>query len=164
MADIVKFKGEMFDLGSKIIFFKDLNIIEGGSEEKNRKAVEDKSTDVLLSPERNIQNDKLSSRNSGLNQVLCQLAHNNKIAIGFSFAELLNSKERSKVIGRWAQNIRLCRKYKVKMVLASFANNKWEMRSPKDLFSLALTLGMNGKEANEALNFKKKQPDIYKIA
>lgn len=162
MLDIIKFNGETFNLGSEILFSKDFKIVEGGSEEKNRKAVEDKSTDILLSPERNIQTDKLSSRNSGLNQVLCQLAHDNKIAIGFSFSELLNSKERSKVIGRWAQNIRLCRKYKVKMVLASFSNSKWEMRSPKDLFSLALTLGMTGKEANEALNFKKKELDIVR--
>lgn len=162
MIDIVKFQGEMFNLGSEIKYFKDLRIVEGGSEEKNRKAVEDKSTDILLSPERNAQNDKMASRNSGLNQVLCKLAHDNKIAIGFSFAELLNSKERSKVIGRWAQNIRLCRKYKVKIVLASFANNKWERRSPKDLFSLALTLGMTGKEANEALNFKKKELGIVR--
>ena len=162
MLDLVKFNGEMFDLGSEIKFFKDLRIVEGGSEEKNRKAVEDKSTDILLSPERNAQNDKLSSRNSGLNQVLCKLAHDNKVAIGFSFSELLNSKERSKVIGRWVQNIRLCRKYKVKMVLASFSNSKWEMRSPKDLFSLALTLGMTGREATEALNFKKKELGIVR--
>lgn len=161
MLDITKFKGETFNLGYKEIkFFKDFKIVEGGSEEKNRKAVEDKSTDILLSPERDAQSDKMTSRNSGLNQVLCKLAHNNKIAIGFSFAELLNSKERSKVIGRWTQNIRLCRKFKVKMVLASFSNNKWEMRSPRDLFSLALTLGMTGNEANEALNFKKKEADI----
>ena len=162
MIDMVKFNGEMFNLGSEIKYFKDLRIVEGGSEEKNRKAVEDKSTDILLSPERNAQNDKLSSRNSGLNQVLCKLAHDNKVAIGFSFSELLNSKERSKVIGRWVQNIRLCRKYKVKMVLASFSNSKWEMRSPKDLFSLALTLGMTGKEANESLNFKKKELGIVR--
>ena len=159
---MVKFNGEMFNLGSEIKYFKDLRIVEGGSEEKNRKAVEDKSIDILLSPERNAQNDKMASRNSGLNQVLCKLAYDNKIAIGFSFAELLNSKEKSKVIGRWAQNIRLCRKYKVKMVLASFANNKWEMRSPKDLFSLALTLGMTGREATEALNFKKKELGIVR--
>ncbi len=162
MIDIVKFKGEMFNLGSEIKYFNDLEIVEGGTDEKNRKAVENKSTDILLSPERNAQNDKMASRNSGLNQVLCKLAHDNKIAIGFSFTELLNSKEKSKVIGRWAQNIRLCRKYKVKIVLASFANNKWEMRSPKDLFSLALTLGMTGKEATEALNFKKKELGIVR--
>lgn len=164
MIDIVKFNGETFNLGSEIKFFKDFKIVEGGSEEKNRKAVEDKSIDILLSPEKYAQNDKLASRNSGLNQVLCKLANANKIAIGFSFSDLLNTKERSKVIGRWAQNIRLCRKYKVKMVLASFANNKWEMRSPKDLFSLALAMGMTGKEANEALNFKKKEADIRRIA
>src|SRR3989344_7408011 len=116
MIDMVKVNGEMFDLGSEIKFFKDLRIVEGGSEEKNRKAVEDKSTDILLSPERNAQNDKLSSRNSGLNQVLCKLAHDNKIAIGFSFSEILKSKERSVLIGRIMQNIKLCRKYKVRIV------------------------------------------------
>ena len=164
MIDLIKFKGEMFNLGSEIKFYNEFRIVEGGSEEKNRKAVEDKTTDILLSPERNAQNDKMTSRSSGLNQVLCKLAHDNKIAIGFSFSELLNSKEKSKIIGRWMQNIRLCRKYKVKMVLASFANNKWEMRLPKDLFSLGLTLGMTGKEADESLNFKKKEAAIQRIA
>ncbi len=47
------------------------------------------------------------------------------------------------------QNIRLCRKYKVNIVFATFAKNKWELRSKSDLESFAKVLGMNGKESKE---------------
>ena len=50
-------------------------------------------------------------------------------------------------MGRIMQNIRLCRKYNVSMVFASFAEAKWEMRSAKDLMSFAVLLGMTPKEA-----------------
>ena len=58
------------------------------------------------------------------------------------------------------QNIRLCRKYKVKMVLASFATDKFEMRDARDLISFGVCLGMNPGEAKKALNFSKRKPDI----
>ncbi len=160
MIDIIKFQGEKFNLGfQEIKYFKDFKIILGENENSIRKAAENKEIDILLIQDSKAK-DKLSSRDSGLNQVICKLAHENKIAIGFSFSEILKSKEKHKILGRIMQNIRLCRKYKVKMVLASFANNKWEMRSPKDLFSFGIVLGMTGKEANDALNFKKKEKEI----
>ena len=94
--------------------------------------------------------------------MLCKLAKKNNIAIGFSFNEILKSKEKSKLIGRMMQNIKLCRKYKVKMVFASFAKNKFEMRAVKDLLSFCRVLGMTPREAKSALNqaeniFKKNQ-------
>lgn len=160
MLDIVKFEGQRFDLGfTEIKNYRNFQLITASNEAAIRKAAENKSIDILVISTADSR-DKVYSRDSGLNQVICKLMANNKIVLAFSFADLLNSKERSKLIGRWMQNIRLCRKYKIKMVLASFANNKWEMRTVKDLFSLALTLGMTGKEAQEALNFKKKEKEI----
>jgi RNase P/RNase MRP subunit p30 len=99
-----------------------------------------------------------------LNQVLCNLAKKNKVVIGFSFNEVLKSKdvERAKIIGRMQQNIKLCRKYKVDMIIASFATNKYEMRSLNDLKSFARVIGMNSQEvkkvftlANDILKRKK---------
>ena len=48
------------------------------------------------------------------------------------------------------KNIMLCRKYKVKTVTASFAENPFGMRSPYDVMSLFKNLGMGHKEANAA--------------
>ena len=165
MLDIIKFQGEKFNLGfTEVKNLKDFRIVVAEEENAIRKAAEDKNTDILLVQDSGRARDKVSSRDSGLNQVICKLAYDNKIAIGFSFSEVLNSKEKHKIIGRMMQNIRLCRKYKVKMILASFANNKWEMRAPRDLISFGIVLGMTGKEANEALNFRKKEREIRVVA
>ena len=164
MIDIVCFIGERFELGfSKVHHVNELNIIFGGDENTNKKALENKKTDILVSPERNAKKDNLHFRDSGLNQVLCKIAADNKVAIGFSFSDILNSKERNVLLGRMRQNVELCRKYKIKMVLASFARNKYEQRNPRDLESLARVLGMNEKEIKEALNFKKKEINEVKL-
>lgn len=164
MIDLVCFIGERFELGfSKVYNINELNIIFGGDENTNNKALENKKTDILVSPERNAKKDNLHFRDSGLNQVLCKLAADNKVAIGFNLSDLLNSKERNVLLGRMRQNVELCRKYKIKMVLASFARNKYEQRNPRDMESLARVLGMNEKEIKEALNFKKKEINEVKL-
>ncbi|MBS3172142.1 hypothetical protein J4438_01000 [Candidatus Woesearchaeota archaeon] len=110
---------------------KGLVIINGGDENINRAAVENKSVDILLNPERNNQKDSLFFRRSGLNHVLCELARKNDVAIGFNFSNILNSegRERAKILGRMRQNYKLCKKYRVKMVFSSFAKKKYELRS-----------------------------------
>ena len=120
-----------------------LVVIQGGDEKINRLAVETRKVDVLLSPEKNNKRDFMFFRNSGLNQVLCKLAVKNHISIGFNFSDILNSngKERSKLLGRMTQNVRLCKKYKVKMEFSSFAKNKFELRSDAILTSFAKVLG-----------------------
>jgi RNase P/RNase MRP subunit p30 len=108
---------------------KEKVIVRGGEEKTNRAAVENKKVDILLSPELNSRTDHLHYRKSGLNQVLCKLAKQNKVAIGFDFSLLLNSKERGKILGRMFFNYKLCKKYKVKMVFSSFSGDKFELRS-----------------------------------
>ncbi len=129
---------------------QDLIIIEGGK--FNREILESKKVHILLSPEKYKKEDFLHHRASGLNQVLCKLAKKNRIAIGISFNDILNSKERKKLLGRIAQNIKLCRKYKVRMIFASFAKSKYEMRPAKDMINFVQTLGMTPKEALNSLN------------
>ncbi|MBI1972725.1 hypothetical protein HYS50_01840 [Candidatus Woesearchaeota archaeon] len=161
MIDIIYCQQPRNDLSfHKILHAKTFNIVEGTTEEKNRTAVENKQVDILLAPERAGKKDKFTQRDSGLNHVLCALAKKNDIAIGFSFSDLLNSLHRAIVLGRMMQNVRLCRKYKVRMVVASFAKNPWEMRSAHDLFAFAQVLGMTPKEAKLALNFQKKRKPI----
>jgi len=122
-------------------------IVDGGNEEINKAAVENKKVDILLSPEPNTK-DKLYQRDSGLNHVLCELASKNGVAYGINFNKLLEKDYR--LIGKIMQNIRLCRKSKVKIVFGSFANEIHEMRNVKDLISLARVLGMTPLEAKNS--------------
>jgi len=125
-----------------------------GNLKLNRRFLSDRNLDVLVSPEKGITKDFFHYRNSGLNHVLCNLAKKNKIAIGFSFNEILNSSgiERSMILGRMMQNVKLCRKYKVSMVIASFARNEFELRSLDSLKAFGSCIGMNPGEIEKALN------------
>lgn len=145
------------ELKSKVSKAKNLVVVEGGSDIINRAVLEDKRVDILLSPEKNRKNDLLYVRDSGLNHVLCKLAHKNKIAIGFNFSDVIKSKEREVLIGRMMQNIKLCRKYKVDMVFDCFDKCK-----VKNLSCFARILGMSPGEAKKALNFKKKNKSLIK--
>jgi len=138
-----------------------LTIVEG-SQKINRIVLENRKVDILLNPEKNILKDSLSHRNSGLNQVLCKLASKNDIAIGFSFNEILNSEDTVKLIGRIKQNIKLSRKYNVKMVFASFTEDPFDMRSVKDLINIAMFLGMTPEEAKKSLSLAKEIIDKNK--
>ena len=161
MIDIIQFSSERFSLGfKKVLQAKQFHLVEGGSDEINRRAVENKQVDIVLSPEKGRSKKYLHQRDSGLNQVLCKLAKKNKVAIGFNFSSLLHSKDLSWTLGKMFQNVRLCRKFKVRMVVASFAKNKWEMRAASDLLAFAIVLGMTPKEAKASLNFQKKTKDF----
>jgi ribonuclease P/MRP protein subunit RPP1 len=140
------------ELRNKLKKQRDLTLVLGGDEQINRAGVEDKRVDILISPERLAIKDYMHSRNSGLNQVLCRLASKNQVAIGFDFNFLYNSKERGRVIGRMMQNVILCRKFKVKMIVGCFANGR--SLDNKTLQSFGRFLGMTGDEAKNAINFK----------
>jgi len=92
-------------------------------------------------------------RASGLNQVLAAIANKKKKIIGFNFNAILNTKGmlRSQLLGRMKQNVKLCRKYKVEMALASFAANPFELKAEKDLQAFGETLGMTPGEAKKAV-------------
>lgn len=124
-----------------------MNIVIGGGEKVNRKVVESKKIDILLSPEEGSERDFMHSRGSGLNQVLCKLAKQNKVAIGFSFNKILNTDgiRRALILGRMMQNVKLCRKYKVRMVIVNHTAELSE-RAEGDLRSVGVCLGMHPKE------------------
>jgi len=110
--------------------------------------------DVVYGLENSKERDKINQRNSGLNQVLCNIAKEKNKVICFDFSMLLNSKgsRRSVLIGRFMQNIRLCRKYKVKTAIASFADSPLKMRNPIDIIALFTKLGMGEGDVRKSLN------------
>jgi RNase P/RNase MRP subunit p30 len=85
-----------------------------------------------------------------MNHVLAKQAAANETAIGFNFSLCYDDK-RSTFLGRMQQNVRICRKYDVPMVIASFAIDPMEMRHPKDLEAFGRVIGMHQQEATDAL-------------
>ena len=136
---------------SKLVFLNDFaknGLFLSKDYETNRKMVENKKIKVLVNPHVNSLKDSLHHRSSGLDQVLCSFANKNKIAVAFSFDTLTSPT----MLGRVKQNINLCRKFKVRMLFFSFAEDIYGMKSVIDLMSLLKVLGMTGKEAKEALS------------
>lgn len=123
-----------------------------GNPERNREILE-ACPDILLSPHFAAGKDFMKARNAGLDSVTCKIAAKNKISMGIDISEILHTgnEEREILLGRIMQNIRLCRKYKVKILLASFASSVLEMRSALDLGSFGQAIGMTPKEAQDAL-------------
>lgn len=128
-------------------------IVRGRDDNFNREVLASKKIDILLDPHLGDRRDKLNQRDSGLNQVLCEIAKENKIAIGFSFNSLLNSYSLWRVLGRVIQNIKLCRKYRVEMVILPGE------RSLNDVESMFKVLGMDGKEIVKSKGFVSKRLD-----
>lgn len=139
------------ELQKKLSQEKGLRIVLGSR--NNRTAIESKRIDILLSPERGIKKDSFHHRNSGLDHAICTLAKKSNITIGFNFNEVLTSQGvlRAEKLGRMMQNVRLCRKYKIRMLIGSFAKDKWQMRSRNDLISFGIVLGMHPEEAQKSL-------------
>ena len=111
---------------------------------KDRYVIERQKPDMMFGLESLERKDSLHARNSGLNQVLCTLMSKNDISLGISFSSLLRCEHllRATLLGRMMQNIILCQKYKVNIMLASFASDPLGMRNPKDLLSLARLIGI----------------------
>ena len=129
---------------NKIRKSKNLIFVKGSA--KNRFFIEKKKADVLFSLEDQNREDFMHHRASGLNHVLCELANKNKVIVGFSFGLLLkNKKNLYKLLGRMMQNIRLCRKFKVKTLIGSFADWPFEMRGSGGIASLFGLMGSQEK-------------------
>lgn len=111
------------------------------SSDKDMEIMEGSLANIIFSFEENKTKDFIHQRASGLNHILCSLARKNNITIGFSFTSILNAKDRHGILGRIMQNLRICKRFKAKTVIASFAENPYEMRSMHDLTSLFKILG-----------------------
>ena len=116
-------------------------VFTSNNDDLNRKVLEKEKINVLLISQK-LRKDKQKQRDSGLNQVLAKIAQKNKIAIGINLDEILKTsgKEKSEILARVQQNIKLCNKNKLKMYFIS--ENSKNIRDNYDLKSLGLILGM----------------------
>ncbi len=157
MNDIVRFDGEGFALGfNQILRWRSVGAVEAGSVDLLRKIVFYKPACIVFNAECLVGSDDVHSRQGGWNEQLLRKARERNIIVGFSFSDFLRVKEgteRARIFGRMLQNVRFCRKFHVRMVVASCARTKWEQRNAADLLSFARVLGMTGSEARDALSF-----------
>jgi hypothetical protein len=112
------------------------------AKENSRDLFESREAFCIFGLEKRSRADFIHHRNSGLNQVLCRLAKERGIRIGFSFSTYLHGRRRD-ILGRMMQNARLCRKYGLETIAASFATSPYDMRSPADMESFSRIVGIN---------------------
>jgi RNase P/RNase MRP subunit p30 len=121
-------------------------IVLAGDPEFNRAILEIKEVDILLSPEIHNRKDPSKEQDSGLNEVLCDIAAKNNIKIGVDLDTIRNlpDEQKARVLARIAQNIMLCKKSKADIILLG----KYDK---KDAFSFLLTLGASTQQAKKAV-------------
>ncbi|MBW2987927.1 hypothetical protein DRJ48_01800 [Candidatus Woesearchaeota archaeon] len=125
-----------------------LTFIEGGKRHEFEKIC----PNVIFNLEQSKKPDKTHYRSSGLDDVLCRIAHKAGIIVGFGLNRILNSAiPRHVVLGRIMQNIRFCRRFDVEMLLGSFANQPLGMRSAHDMIAFGMSLGMSSIEAKQSI-------------
>lgn len=100
-----------------------------------RSFFENKKIKYLINAEAMQEKDSVHQRRAGLDDVMCKLAKQNHQVVVFNTK--YNIYCRQEVLGRMMQNARLCRKYKLKTLVATFASTPLEMRAPKDLDGFA---------------------------
>ena len=105
-----------------------------------RNLVEHVKPEFIFGLEESMPKDYIHQRGSGINHIIAKLAAQNGTAIAFSLASL--QKDRARIMGRMKQNIELCRKFKCRMLIGSFASSPLEMRAPGDIQSLFTLLGI----------------------
>jgi RNase P/RNase MRP subunit p30 len=117
-------------------------IYSASDEEMLRFVLEKTDVDLVCGFEKIHPKDSTHFLRGGLDQILCKIAHDREKILLFSFALILNSTERGKLLGRMMFNISLCKKYGVKFMLNNFCSERLELRSAKDLEAMGRVLGI----------------------
>ncbi|MFH1294808.1 MAG: RNase P subunit p30 family protein [Candidatus Aenigmatarchaeota archaeon] len=89
-----------------------------------------------------------------LNHVMAKLGADNNVSLVFDFSRLLSTTDRSRsiIITEMVSNAKLLRKFNAPFVLASGAQDKWGLRSPRDLISWGKTLGFEEKTCKKSVS------------
>jgi len=121
--------------------------VQGGDMRVNRAALE-AGVDALISP-------WIGRKDPGFDHVLARMASRRGVAIGFSLSPLLRAGpyERVQLLRFMTKTWQLVKKYDVPRFITSSAEEKWEVRAPRDLMSLGINIGMEMPEARASLNF-----------
>jgi ribonuclease P/MRP protein subunit RPP1 len=114
-------------------------VFSSDNDELNRKILEKEKIKVFM-PKLKGRKDKPKQRDSGFNHVLAKIAKKKNIIIGINLEEVLKSgkEEKAQILARIRQNIRICKKNKLKMEFLPK-----NIKNLKNLQALGLSLGMS---------------------
>ena len=124
---------------------KDLNSVKKDSVLKTqnpkliRYILENKKIAAVCSIEEESLKDFMHSRNSNLNNIFCEIARKNNIGYAISISSILSAKNKISLLGKILQNIKLCKKHKVKVYILNDSN-----KNPKDIAAFARFMNING--------------------
>lgn len=114
-----------------------ITILESPDPDLSAKAVELDKLDAILSPER-------GRKDSGMNHVIAKAAEKNDTAVILQTRDLLTSrKNRMHTLSHWRTIIKLYQKYGFDLILSTGAEDKLQLRNPRDIESLLKTLGVD---------------------
>jgi len=123
-------------------------IVKAQDESFNRKILEYGRFNILLFFQENKnRKDKPKQLDSSLNHILAEISKKNNVSIGFDLGQLrnLDKKEKALSLARIKQDIKLCRKAKVKI---SLINCKDKISA----LNLLLSLGASTQQTKGATN------------
>ena len=86
------------------------------------------------------EKDAMFQRRAGFNHVFAKIAKRNNITIAFLLTELQKAKKKHVILGRAAQNLRICKKYGVPYIIASGASHPIDLRGKNDVGALTREL------------------------
>jgi RNase P/RNase MRP subunit p30 len=159
----LKFYTASLGSGNADIIFGDVSRTDIDELVTNRKI------DALSGFEQIKGRDKFNYRNSGLNHISAKAMADKKKIYCIDISMLIEPRSRTVLMGRVKQNIMLCKKYKVGIAAASFADSPFRMRNPTDVLSLLWLLGLqDGKrlftaiEEKAVFNTKRKEGKIIR--
>lgn len=112
-------------------------IINGGKENINRAAVEDKRIDLLY--------NHVKPNQRGINHVLAKKAKENSVAIGFNLKKILKRRGyiRSRLINHFIKNREITKKQGTPRVISLFSDNKYQVKGKRELNNLAKLIGFD---------------------
>ena len=145
-------RGEI-KISNQLYLEADLIAVSSHNENVVRAAVSNPKVDLVFAVPTSTGKDHTHYRYSNFNEIFANLAKQNKVRYAIDFSQLLENQgiARARLLGREAQNVRLCRR-KTPIITASFAKNKWHMRNPNDFIAIAQVLGLNALQAREAVS------------
>ena len=120
-------------------------VVEAQNDAFNRSVLEYGKFDLLLDIHSGKRKNTIKKIDSGLNHVLAKIATKNHISLGIDLKALtkLDKKEKSEVLSRIVNNIRVARKAKSKLKILNY-------KDKKSAFSFLLSLGASTQQAKEA--------------
>lgn len=124
----------------------DILLVRGGSLKMNRLAVETRGVQILTHPE-------YERFDPGLNHVLAKLAAKNNVAIEINFREVIVTSKRTRenVLRNISKDVMMAKKFHAPIIICSGALSHWMMRDPYVLSSFATQVGLELKEAKDAI-------------